>query len=76
MPSSCSSHASVGGAIRSRSARIVAVTSTAPEAPSRWPIADLVDDTGTFAAWSPSASLIALVSARSLSGVEVPWALM
>ena len=59
----------------SRRARMVATASTAPAAPSRCPIADLVEDTGISPAWSPSASLIAFVSARSLSGVEVPWAL-
>ena len=36
---------------------------------------DLVELTGSAAARSsPSAVLIAFVSARSLSGVEVPWA--
>jgi len=67
----------VGGAIRSRSASSVAIASTAPAAPRRWPIADLVELTGICAARSsPNAALIALVSERSLSGVEVPWALM
>ena len=51
------------------------MASTAPAAPSRCPIADFVEETGTFAACSPSAALIARVSERSLSGVEVPWAL-
>ena len=58
-----------------RSASTVAIASTAPAAPSRWPIADFVDETGTRCARSPSAALIASVSARSFSGVEVPWAL-
>ena len=62
--------------MRSRSARMVATASTAPAAPSRCPIADLVEDTGISLAASPSAALMACVSARSLSGVEVPCALM
>ena len=38
-------------------------------------MADFVDETGTSAARSPSAFFSAAVSARSLSCVEVPWAL-
>ena len=38
------SRLSVGGAIWSRIARIEKIASTAPAAPSRWPIEDLVDD--------------------------------
>ena len=53
---------------------IVATASTAPAAPSRWPIADLVDEIGIRCASSPSATLSASVSLRSLSGVEVPCA--
>src|SRR5205814_355773 len=34
----------VGGTMPSRSARIAKIASTLPAAPSRWPIADLVDD--------------------------------
>jgi hypothetical protein len=52
-----------------------ATASTAPAAPSRWPIADFVDETGTRVACSPSAAFSALVSERSLSGVDVPCAL-
>jgi len=51
------------------------MASTAPAAPSRCPIADLVEDTGMAAAASPSAALSARVSARSFKGVEVPCAL-
>ena len=54
---------------------MVATASTAPAAPSRCPIADLVEDTGMSLAASPSAALMASVSARSLRGVEVPCAL-
>ena len=60
--------------MRSPRASTVATASTAPAAPSRWPIADFVLDTGTSAARSPSAAFSAAVSERSLSGVEVPWA--
>src|SRR5207248_11562978 len=34
----------VGGTTPSRNARIAKIASTLPAAPSRWPIADLVDD--------------------------------
>ena len=54
---------------------MVATASTAPAAPSRCPIADLVEETGMSLAASPRAALRASVSARSLSGVEVPCAL-
>ncbi len=57
------------------SACTVATASTAPAAPSRWPIDDFSDETGIAAARSPNTRLIASVSERSLSGVEVPWAL-
>ena len=68
---------SVGGDHAGRAAsRTVATASTAPAAPSRWPIADLVDETGiSLAPSSPSARLSAAVSAASLSCVEVPCAL-
>jgi len=62
--------------VRARSARIVAIASTAPAAPSRWPIADFVEEIGIVFACSPRAVFSAAVSARSLIGVEVPWALM
>ena len=65
----------VGGATRSCRARTVATASTAPAAPSRWPMTDFVLETGTRAACSPSAACSATVSERSLSGVDVPWAL-
>ena len=65
----------VGGRNPSWMARIVIIASRAPAAPVRWPVIDLVDDTGTVATASPRASLRARVSAGSLSGVPVPWAL-
>ena len=60
---------------RARSVQDVAIASTAPAAPSRWPIADFVEDTGTSRGAVAERAFIAVVSARSLSGVEVPWAL-
>ena len=45
-----------------------------PAPPSRWPVIDLVELMTSFFAWSPNASLIAFVSLRSPSGVEVPCA--
>src|SRR3954465_5334085 len=53
-----------------------AAPSTAPAAPSIWPVIDLVDETATSCAWSPSTALIATVSDASFNGVEVPCALM
>ena len=43
------SRLSVGGAMLSRMASSEKIASTAPAAPSRWPIADLVDDIGDLA---------------------------
>jgi len=65
----------LGGISLAASVCTVATDSTAPAAPSRWPIADLVEEIGMRAAYSPSAAFRATVSARSLSWVEVPWAL-
>ena len=53
----------------------VATHSMPPAAPRVCPIMDLVEFTTSFLAWSPNASLIALVSFTSPRGVEVPWAL-
>ena len=66
----------VGGSLPSKMAMAVNAISTAPEAPRRWPIMDLVEETCSFLAWSPKTSLMALVSVLSLSSVLVPWALM
>jgi hypothetical protein len=49
--------------------------STAPAAPNRCPIIDLVEETASRSAWSPKARRMALVSETSPAGVEVPWAL-
>ncbi len=43
----------VGGATPSRMARIEKMPSTAPAAPSRWPMADLVEDIASLPAASP-----------------------
>ena len=48
----------------------------APAAPSMWPVIDLVELTAMRRASSPNTALIALVSLRSLAGVDVPCALM
>ena len=48
------SRLSVGGATWSRIARIEKMASTAPAAPRRWPIEDLVDDMVVLAALLPS----------------------
>ena len=53
----------------------VAISSTPPEAPSRWPIMLLVLLMASLRAWSPKTFLMALVSAASPSSVLVPWAL-
>ena len=52
------------------------MNSTAPAAPSMWPVIDLVELTFTVFAASPKTALIAFVSLRSLAGVDVPCALM
>ena len=66
----------VGGSTPSHTASTVATPSTAPAAPTRCPVIDLVDETATRSAWSPRAARMALVSDGSPTGVEVPWALM
>ena len=48
---------------------MVAIASTAPAAPSKCPVNDLVDDTGTSL---PSTETIAPLSPFSLAGVDVP----
>ena len=51
---------------------MVAIASTAPAAPNKCPVNDLVDDTGTSL---PSTETIAPLSPFSLAGVDVPCAL-
>src|SRR5712691_4031113 len=70
------SRLSVGGTTPSRSARIEKIASTLPAAPSRCPIADLVEDIDSSYACLPNSRLTAPSSISSPSGVEVPWALM
>ena len=66
----------VGGAIWSRMASTVKIASIAPAAPSRWPVADLVELMVALPTASPSRRSTAPSSISSPSGVEVPWALM
>ena len=64
-----------GGIVPRWIASAQTAASTAPAAPSMWPVIDFVEDTATRCATSsPSAALSAAVSAASFSGVEVPWA--
>ena len=58
------------------SARTVAIDSSAPAPPSRWPVIDLVLVTTTWSACAPSVAWIIRPSAMSPCGVEVAWALM
>ena len=74
--SSGSSRLIVGGTTRWCSARTVATDSSAPAAPRRWPVIDLVEVTTTRSASAPSAWRIARASATSPCGVDVAWALM
>src|SRR6516164_6334666 len=66
----------VGGATLSRIARIEKIASTAPAAPRRCPVEDLVDDIETFEAALPSRRSTAPSSISSPTWVEVPCALM
>src|SRR4029079_18376766 len=66
----------VGGPMLSRIARIEKIASTAPAAPSRWPIDDLVDDIDMRLAALPTRRCTAPSSISSPSAVEVPCALM
>ena len=66
----------VGGTIPFLIARILAIDSTAPAAPNKWPVIDLVELMFNSNAWSPNTSLIALASEISPTGVDVPCTLM
>src|SRR5664279_3673546 len=66
----------VGGATLSRIARILKIVSTAPAAPSRCPVDDLVDDIDTREAALPNSRSTAPSSISSPTWVEVPCALM
>ena len=54
--------------------RVVATASMAPAPPRAWPVTPLIEVTG--GPGEPKTFSMAWASARSLSGVEVPWALM
>ena len=66
----------VAGKNPSTRAMVVKMVSTAPAAPSRWPVMDLVELTASLAAWSPKVVWMAAVSQASFMEVEVPWALI
>src|SRR3989304_4233484 len=66
----------VGGARLSRIASAEKIASTAPAAPRRWPIADLVEDIETFPAALPNSRSTAASSVSSPLGVEGPWGLV
>src|ERR1700756_2451742 len=66
----------VGGAILSRIARILKIALTAPAAPSKWPVDDLVEDIDTLEAALPSSRSTAPSSISSPTCVDVPCALM
>ena len=51
-----------------------ATTSTAPAAPSRCPMAPLVELTAKDGPEAPAYAVIACASATSFAGVPVPWA--
>jgi hypothetical protein len=65
----------VGGAIWSRIARIEKIASIAPAAPSRWPVADLVEDIAGLREALARSRSTARSSISSPICVEVPWAL-
>ena len=65
----------VWGTMSWRKAITEAMSSSAPAAPSAWPIMDFVDDKTTRRAWFPNLMCTAAVSAWSLATVPVPWAL-
>ncbi len=65
-----------GGRVLWWQARAVKAASSAPAAPSRWPLAPLVEDTDSeYACLAQNSLLMAAFSAASPSGVEVAWAL-
>ena len=74
MSGSGSSKPKVGGMLPCRMVRTAATASMAPLAPSPCPVTPLVEVTGGESA--PNTLPMASDSAWSLSGVEVPWALM
>src|SRR5690349_9397753 len=66
----------VGGTTPCLMASAQAANSSAPAAPSRWPVIDLVEPKMRFRACGPKTLLTAAVSAASPCGVDVPCALM
>ena len=53
-------------------ARMLAMDSTAPAAPSKWPVMDFVELMFNSYACCPNTSLIAFASEISPTGVDVP----
>ena len=66
----------VGGTNLSLIASAQNAASSAPVAPSRWPVMDFVDEMLMSFAPSPNTSLNAFVSITSFRWVDVPCALM
>src|SRR3546814_19503200 len=62
----------VGGPTLSRIARIDKIASTAPAAPRRWPLADLVDDMETVLPASPNRRRTPPTSSPSTLRYQVP----
>ena len=62
----------VGGIIESWIAFTHRAASSAPPAPSKWPVIDLVELMCRLDELSPRASFMALVSCVSFNGVDVP----
>src|SRR5207245_11107406 len=66
----------VGGTMPVWTTSAQTAASTAPAAPSMWPVIDLVDPKTSLRACAPNTAFTAAVSAASPWGVDVPWALM
>ena len=64
------------GAVRWCTARMAKSPSSAPAAPSRWPVIDLVALTAIPSASAPKARRMAFASAMSPTGVEVACAIL
>ena len=70
-----SSRLTVPGTQPSATARLAIAASSAPVAPSGWPVSAFVAETGTVDARSPRPATMARASAMSPIGVELAWAL-
>ena len=73
--SAASAKPAVGGTASRATDRAHTMASTAPAAPSMWPVVPLMDVTGSSAgASAPMRFASAFDSVASLAGVPVPWA--